>query len=515
MNKRHSVTLTAVLLIILASVFVLLPLFKPGFIVTDDGDWMVIRLTAFYQAFSDGQFPVRFLGRLNHNYGYPVSNFLYPGFLYLGAFMRMAKIPYTFIVELLIGGSVAGAAVFLYFWLRKFFTNAASLFGAVSFLVSPYVLYDLYKRGSVGELVGTASMAVLMYLIEANVVWLISPVFAFLLLSHNTLSLLYCLFLIGYVIVRRRWNTIVPLLIGATMTLFFWMPALFERSFVRFDTIQVSNPVDYLGISQTLLLMSFPFFVPILWVVRKQVGKWKRESVYLGVVALIAAVGSSALGSVLWNMREFVYFVQFPYRLLSLLFLAGPWLLAFFLEHLPRRIRVVAGSLALVFLVSGSTPLLYTARSVVREEGYYTTNEGTTTVQDEYMPIWVKSVPGERANEKVTLFSGKGTIQPVRSSTKRTDVDVVFEEPGVLEFNTVFYPGWGGLIDGKPVEIIYTNDKGVMRIKVPKGPHRVTFEFRETVFRYVSDIATSVGVGLYGLYVLYCLTQGVRKRSRP
>lgn len=65
------------------------PLMRSGFFITDDGEWMIIRLSAFYQSLADGQFPVRFLGRLNNSYGYPVSNFLYPGFLYLGSLLHI------------------------------------------------------------------------------------------------------------------------------------------------------------------------------------------------------------------------------------------------------------------------------------------------------------------------------------------------------------------------------------------------------------------------------------------
>src|SRR2546421_9202065 len=36
-----------------------------------------------------GQFPVRFLPRLNHGYGYPVADFLYPLFMYIGVPLYM------------------------------------------------------------------------------------------------------------------------------------------------------------------------------------------------------------------------------------------------------------------------------------------------------------------------------------------------------------------------------------------------------------------------------------------
>ena len=80
---------------------VLWPLLRDGFFVSDDGDWMIIRFSAFFQSFREGQFPVRYLGRLNYEYGYPVSNFLYPGFLYLGSFIRALGVSFVDTVKII------------------------------------------------------------------------------------------------------------------------------------------------------------------------------------------------------------------------------------------------------------------------------------------------------------------------------------------------------------------------------------------------------------------------------
>ncbi|MBI5019227.1 hypothetical protein HZB58_03065 [Candidatus Gottesmanbacteria bacterium] len=77
-GRRRLPVIWPVLLIGIALFAVLYPLMRPGFFVSDDGEWMIIRLSAFYQSLADGQFPVRYLGRLNNSYGYPVANFLYP-----------------------------------------------------------------------------------------------------------------------------------------------------------------------------------------------------------------------------------------------------------------------------------------------------------------------------------------------------------------------------------------------------------------------------------------------------
>ena len=503
-----------IIALLFLSLLILLPLLKPGFIVTDDGDWMVIRLTAFYQSFADGQFPVRFLTRLNYNYGYPVANFLYPGFLYIGSVLRLFKLPYPVIVEFILGGSVCISAVFLFLWLKKFFSHIPSFFGAASLLASPYVLYDLYKRGSVGELLSTALAIILLWSIESGYMWLLPPVTALFLISHNTVTLLLGICIVGYTVIRKKWDAIVPFFIGLLTASFFWIPAFFERSFIRFDTVTVSNPYDYLKISQTLLVMNIPFFLPLIFLMRRKKSAYRREYLFFCIISILVIIGSSVIGGLFWGAPFFIRFIQFPYRLLAAVFIAGPWLLAYFISQLKEKRRIWVGILLFLFFFVGSMPLLWNVQSVIREEGFYTTNEGTTTVHDEYMPKWVKELPGERVFEKLIFFSGKGTLRIKTYSTKKIDASLKLDEESIIQFNTLYYPGWGAVLDGKPVELSYQNSKGVMQVIVPKGDHTISFEFRETAFRYVTDVVSSVGVILYGAYLVFLLSKRVRKSTR-
>jgi hypothetical protein len=87
--------------------------------VTDDGGWMVIRLAAFYDALRDGQFPVRWVNTLNFGYGYPVVNFLYPGFLYIGAPIFLLVSSYVLTIKILFVTALIAGPVGVYLWLRK------------------------------------------------------------------------------------------------------------------------------------------------------------------------------------------------------------------------------------------------------------------------------------------------------------------------------------------------------------------------------------------------------------
>jgi len=503
-----------VALLVLLTGFVLIPLLKPGFIITDDGDWMVIRLTAFYQAFADGQFPVRFLSRLNNNYGYPVSNFLYPGFLYIGSFLHLLRLPYPFIIELILGGSVMVSVVCAFLWLRTFFSRFPSFIGAGTLAVSPYFLYDIYKRGSVGELLATAVVCILFWCTESGFVWFISPITALLLISHNTLALFFSALFLLYICIRKKFDVLIPFIIGVWIASFFWIPALFEQTFVRFDAVQVSNPLHYLNLSETLLYMSLPFFVPLVCFFRRRKNHFESEFLFFSVLVILAGVVSSMLGIIFLKTSLFARYVQFPYRVLSVLFVAGPWLIGFFVSLFSGKKQIWIGIAFIAVFSLVNVPFLMSVKSVVREEGFYLTNEGTTTVQDEYMPRWVIKKPDIRADKRLEIFSGRGVISNLSSSSNKTEADMKLEEESVIQLNTVFYPGWGALVDRKPSTVFYSNMKGLMQVTVPQGIHHVSFEFRETVFRYVADTLSGIGVLLYGIYLLSCLIRNGKKRIR-
>src|SRR3989338_9325736 len=94
-------------------------LLRPGFYTSHDGEWMVIRLTAFHDALRQGQLPVRWLPRLNHGYGYPVANFLYPLPFYLaepGYFLTGN--PAT-AVQFIMAISVISMAAGMFAWLHS------------------------------------------------------------------------------------------------------------------------------------------------------------------------------------------------------------------------------------------------------------------------------------------------------------------------------------------------------------------------------------------------------------
>src|SRR3972149_7699643 len=140
-------------LILVLSTIAVWPFFRRGFFESHDGEWMVIRFSAFHQTFAGGQFPVRSVDRLNNNYGYPVLNFLYPLPFYLAEIPKLLGFGFVDSIKIIFVASTFASAFAMYWALIQIFTKWAAFAGAIVYIFTPYRFVDLYVRGSLGEIV--------------------------------------------------------------------------------------------------------------------------------------------------------------------------------------------------------------------------------------------------------------------------------------------------------------------------------------------------------------------------
>ncbi len=492
-QKFHRIEIIICLAIVcLASLFILAPLFHPGFFQSDDGEWMIIRLSAFFQSLRDGQFPVRFIGRLNHGYGYPVSNFLYPGFLYIGSFIHAFHVSFADSVKIILGGSVMGAGAFIFLWLRVYFSSWSSLFGAVSFLFAPYLVFDLYTRGSVGEVFAMMPAAAAFYAVASKKAWVLAPAIGLLVISHNTLAFLILPYLVLYALTIPQKYRLFSFLLGIGGAAFFWLPALVEKQYVQFGLTVVSRYTDYFLKGNELMLLGPLFLIALAS------GLAQRKSHFISrlhvAVFIISCFFALPVSDFFWRLVPIAPYVQFPFRFLSVGMIAGAYLVAGIMEKRSGKIQVALIGLAVIIVLTTVLPRVKSAVIVERAPGFYETNEDSTTVADEYMPLWVKVKPTQHTLRKTVMVKGLGTATLVRYSTRALEADVISQAGSTVILSTIYYPGWGVLVDDVPVPVRHNNERGLIEFEVPQGTHRVKAAFRETPLRLLADALSVVSV---------------------
>ncbi len=478
---------------------------------------MIIRFSAFHQAFRDGELPVRLLGRLNQEFGYPVANFLYPGFMYLAEPFHIIGFNFVDSIKIVLGLSLLLSGVFTYFWLRKFFNKFPSAIGALFYIYTPYHLYDVYKRGSVGEVLALAIVPFILWQIERKSILFASLGIGLLLLAHNTLAILFLLLILCYMLLeillsknRRQpvYQYTSILVIGFGLSAFFWLPALLELRYTVFSQTTIAHWGEYF--SSVPLLGYSTLFVVVATVVAflfKKINiKKHRLTLLLFVFCIISLFLSSALSSLVWNILP-VDFVQFPFRFLSVTILCSAFLAACLTSLLKGTKQYVLGFIFIIVLIISAAQFIKTSQSFDRGEGYYATNMATTTVQDEYMPVWVKEKPLQRAEKKVEIIKGKGVVQNISYTNKKVSFTANIEKSALVRVNMIYWPGWEAFVDNKPVSISYNNPTGLIEFLLSEGKHEVQIRFGETPLRMLADAVS-------GVSLLTLLIWSVIKRKR-
>ncbi len=504
-NKK---LLKYLIIVLILSIPSIIALCKTGFFTTDDGNWMIIRFSAFFEALRNGQFPVRFLPRLNNGFGYPVANFLYPLFMYIGTPIHVLGFSFVNSIKIIFAISLLSSAIFSFLWLRKKFDNLSSLIGSLIYLYFPYHLWDVYKRGSIGEVLALSIVPFILWQIERKSLFFISIGIALLILSHNTLALLFLpIILIYYYLSKKDIKKILfTLIFGLGMSCFFWLPALYERKFVVFDKVLVSNYSNYFLNFNDLNLIGLVFLIPFIltFFIFKKIND-KNYWLFF-IASLICLFLMFPMSNFIWPL--FSNLIQFPFRLISILILATSFFVALQLNLLKGKNKVILIIIYLILLIFSAKDFAYPKEFTNYPDTFYSTNQDTTTVRNEYMPKWVKSIPFSNSSQKAEVLEGKGEILNLISNGNTISFNIEAKEKTLVSINTIYYPGWVVKIDNKESLINYDNEKGLIQFNVEKGRHSVVVLFKETTIRLFSDIISVFFI----FFLFYFLISKKRKK---
>ncbi|MEX2028055.1 MAG: YfhO family protein [Candidatus Curtissbacteria bacterium] len=508
-----------VVILFLLSMVAIWPFFKKGYFQSHDGEWMVIRFSAFHQTLRAGQFPVRFVDRLNNNYGYPVLNFLYPLPFYLAEVPKALGFSFVNSIKIVFAASTVASSLAMFWALSQRFSLPASFAASVLYIFIPYRFVDLYVRGSLGESLAFAAVPLCLGAIfkvaKGNKIFLpfLSLSVSTLILSHNVIAFLFLpifVVLSLLLIKKERIRLAGHFLLGLLVASFFVLPALYDLKYVKLPQIKVGNTQDHLVDLASLViprwgygpspngqnplpvqigLVPLAVFMSALYLQSRK--KAEPSLRFLLVVSILCVFLMSKFSGIFWQNFRFSDLVQFPWRLLSIIVFTSSVTAAWVID-MSKNKRTLALTVAIACILS---TILYTKPQtfVDRGDGFYSTNEGTTTVADEYMPLWVNAHKNSRADQKIELV-GEGQIKNLNIKPSVYKAEIESPSGVIVNVNAVYFPGWQASVDDKKVPLNFANDFGLINFQLPAGKHEVIIKYTESPVATAADIVSIVAV---------------------
>src|SRR5680860_1527542 len=318
-----------IVLIILA-IIPLLSLFNSGLPLGHDTQDHVVRIANFYTSLQEGIVVPRWAGNLNWGYGHPILEFLYPMPSYTASFFHFFGFSFVDSTKIVLGLSVFLSGVFMFLWLSSFLVTEAALIGAFWYMYAPYRFVYLYVRGAIGESFAFIWMPLLLFFLyrlnkknNINYAILGGLSLAFLILSHNAISLMFLPFIIFYIFylysINKNKNFLLVsffvFILGFTLSAFFWIPALIEGKYTLRNIVTKGVYVN-------------SFVDPIRFIQDKwSFGGNGLLSVYVGFLGLISLILAPVLSVLLYRKNNknwililslFVYAVFAIFLMLSI-----------------------------------------------------------------------------------------------------------------------------------------------------------------------------------------------------
>lgn len=516
-----------VAIVIFISIIAVFDLLNYGIPPTHDGEYHIMRFQQFYKVLSDGTIYPRWAPDFNNGFGIPLFNYVYPLPNYIAAIFHVLGFGFIDSLKLNMAAASIVGAIFMYLWAKKYWGETGGVISSAFYTFSPYHFLDIYVRGSVGEVwsLGLAPALFWSYLSfqgsRKKIFFVLSSVFlALLIFAHNILALIfftffifYSLFTISYSSSRKSLslNTFLICILGFGLSSPFWLPAIFETGFVQ--GLQVAIPTDHFpklykliysswgyGFSGADLAgqMSFQIGIANLIGVLSSIiiffmSTQRRTLAFFILFFFITLFFITPFSAWFWINIPFANYIQYPWRLLSLVilissFLAGSIVCDVLFKKRDRAKYMIASIFVILTIILS---FRYAKAPFYHKRGdqHYLTRsnftDGTNSPGDAFNTKWLAGIPKKEKN-KIELISGSGKVQINKLRSQSYSFDVLTSQNSKIQINTAYFPGWVAEINGRLTGV--KEDKGKIVLRLASGTSNIRVFLDSTPIQKISYI---------------------------
>ena len=549
-NMKFNKFLFSLLLIIL-SIIPVLSLFHLGLPITHDGQDHVVRIANFYQNLSEGNIIPRWAGNLNWGYGHPILEFLYPLPSYIASLFHFLGFSLIDAVKIVFGLGMVLSLFFMYLWLRAFLDEIPAVLGAILYTYAPYRFVDLYVRGDIGENLAFAFVPLTLYFLyklykdqkyKYSIFGAIS--LALLILSHNAISLMLIPFILTYgfyLIWLSKFNkylvlnTLFLILIGFSLSAFFWIPGLFEGKYTLRNIVTAGSyigrfvsfkdllygPWGYGGSGQFTVQLGIVSWISLLasplvfYYFHKKDNKNYILVFSLIILTFLATFLMLDKSNFIWSRFILLQNFQFPWRFLAVTVFTTSVLAAYLISAVPNKFIKIVFLLFVLIVLFQSKDYIRANGYLSKKDNFFTGIYKSTTDTGESSPIWSVRFMEKRPKAHLEVIDGDAYVKELKRTSTYHKYQLIVNKPTLFEENTLYFPGWEIKANGIPQNIEFQNKnyRGIMTFHLDKGSYVVEAIYKETKLRLFSDIISFVSIGyiIGGIFCIWVLK--TKKRS--
>jgi hypothetical protein len=527
----------------------------------DAGVEHIYRGFLFSSAISDGVVFPRWVQELHLGLGGPLFTFQAPWPFYGMDLLYRLGVPHPLGWRLLMAGGIFAAFIGMFLLVREITRQHwPALVAATTFIYAPYVIHNIFDRGSneaysmllypwvLWSLLWLARRPTAPGLVLAGSIW--AACIGFHVLAPLILAPVAGLMALGLGWRYRTPAPVLALLAGGMLTAFIWAPIVDEMHYVKLDQIQyipeaqpANHPVpldrllappaiyDVLrGNNRVTDQAGWLHVLALALGVPATIGAWRQRkhelalfSASFTLIGLLLLWLLTAQATPVWHLLEPVLgMLEYRIRLMGLLSLAAALLAGCLVALYPLRAQryLAPGFIGVLLLVT--IPSLYVGllpvhghfgtrltidevrEAEVRYEGKGFTAFGETIPRWRELPLTPETAWSVRASP---VASPQDDVRLLGSVIRTSQWDLALESPGAttLTLHLLYYPRWQAFLDGQPVALHPEPETGLAQLALPAGRHELAIRYELTA----AERAGLLTSGLVGLLLLIVVLRGI------
>lgn len=521
----------------------LLPYFNARFFYTHDYIF-IARLQQMSVALSSGQFPVRWAPDLR--YGEPIFNFYAPLPYYIGAVIHLLGFNFIWVAKILFMLASILSATSMFILANKLFGQKAGVLAAILYTYAPYRAVDMYVRGSLSEtwafiffpLIFYSSLVLVQRLNSKNLS-LLALSLAGLFLTHNVTTLMFLPFLalwwVYLILTEKKWSSAIPLflasVLGFGLAASFLLPAFFEQNFIQTQYLTVGyfnfrihfvafrqwfslfwgygssvwGPNDGLSFQVGLVNFIILGLAAILVIIRRKDRGFLILLSFLGIGFIFSLFLQHAKSDFIWEAIPWMAFIQFPWRFLGISIFVVSLIGGAIVPYLKNRWQFLYFILIIAAIFS---TVVYFRPKEYADDNFFDkflqikqTHKGIDLTKD-YLPVWVKTVDGERFDVP-RANKGEIHVSHTEYSSNALDFSVNVISDSIIEAPITYFPGWEARANNAVISQSSPSNVGLIRFELPKGNYQMKIEFMDTSIRKIGNIISLFSIILIIVLLIY------------
>ena len=524
---------------------------REGLPTTHDSVAHLLRFANYKMALRQGQFPPRLAPNLMNGYGYPAFNYNYPLANILSLPFSVLNVHYETTFKILMLAALLLALASAKSWLETLgYKKSVLIFALLALALNPYLYASVIFRGNIGEIMAVALLIAILAQLAAikqvkpdllswRTLFLTLTLMAFFL-AHNIAAFFGSGLIIFYLLFdfAKNWKLwkifLASFVLAFSASLWFWLPALMEKSLVILDKVDLSinyykhfpnisqliswplsfgysywGNVDSMSLGIGLLQIAI-LILSLVFVLQKNPTS-NSMKVWFFVAALFI-FGQLTWSRPFYDNLPFFSFIQFPWRLAMLLMVALVPISALLFSRARFGGRMLLFTILLVQLLQ-----FYQVKPVDyhhRDRIDYEHDPSTTTTNHENRPINFEYDYGKNREQFVEILDGTGSTAIERFFITHRKFNINLDQDSRVVEASVYFAGFETKVDGKKVDYIDDEDvQGRLAYVLAKGEHQVETRFTQnTPARLIGN-----GVSLVSYFILlicFYLIYQKEKRDR-